>query len=181
MIQYETDPSPFFAANKKYCETVEAKLKTLNADCTGFCNCYGYGIETTLEKDGMKYHLKFSKRQSTQNGVVVPVNALDDIETDLTVVGLNKKFTMIIGRSSLRRIFTPGKFRSILPAPYFMTLSYSPDDTFIKSLATSIQENRIFSLRLNNGTLAVKMNASPEDPVSLITGIEKMVAGWKQL
>lgn len=48
MINYETDPSPFFIENKNYCESIEQKLKTMGVDYSGFCNCFGYDIDTTF-------------------------------------------------------------------------------------------------------------------------------------
>jgi hypothetical protein len=69
MIQYETAPSPFFEANKKYCETIENNLKTMKADCSGWCKSYGYEILATINKNSLIYDLKFDKHQTTENGV----------------------------------------------------------------------------------------------------------------
>jgi hypothetical protein len=123
VIKYETSTSPFFVANKNYCQAVEQKLKTLNLDCSGFCNNYGYDIESTLKKDRLAYSLKLHKHQSTQQGVIIPVDAVNYCGTTITVVGLNKKFRVTFGKSSLRRLFTPSKFKNKLPAPYFINFT----------------------------------------------------------
>jgi hypothetical protein len=85
MINYDPTKSLFFDSNKKYCEEIETKLKTMNIDCSGFCNCYGYDIDAVLIKDNFTYNIKYHKHQTTQNGIVIPVDAIDYAGVELTV------------------------------------------------------------------------------------------------
>ncbi len=94
MIRYLTDDSPFFVANKKYCEDIENKLRSLNIDCSGECNSFGYDIEGTFIKNSLTYTLKFHKHQSTQNAVVIPVNAIDYAGVEILVKGLDRNLSL---------------------------------------------------------------------------------------
>lgn len=42
MIDYEINNSPFFEANKKFCEAIENQLKSFKYEYSGFCNSTGY-------------------------------------------------------------------------------------------------------------------------------------------
>jgi hypothetical protein len=73
MINFETNSSPFFVENKIYCETIENSFKIFEANFSGYCNSYGYKVETTFKKETTEYNLTFTKFQTTQNGVILPV------------------------------------------------------------------------------------------------------------
>ena len=178
MINYETTDSPFFVANKKYCESIEKKFKTINLDCTGFCNAFGYEIEATLIRNNQTYHVKFHKHQSTQNGVVIPVDALEYSGMVVSVTGLDKKFNVSIGKSAYRRLFTLKKFKSKIPDPYFIKFNYSPDNNFVDDLVKRIQEEKISKFKLSNGTHLCKIHTATSDPLDLIADIEKMTKNW---
>ncbi len=89
MIQFETNSSPFFIANKNYCEKIEANLNAINLNCSGFCNSYGYEIETTFVRQNITYN--FINHQTTQNVIVIPMNANESFITILIIKGMNKK------------------------------------------------------------------------------------------
>jgi hypothetical protein len=178
MIQYETSTSPFFVANKNYCETIENKLKTLNVEFSGFCNSFGYHIETTFQKNNLTYNLKFHKHQSTQNGVIIPIDALEYAGTEVNVTGLNKKFRVTIGKSSLRRLFTSKLFKNKIQKPYFIKFNYSQESDFLDNLTKKIIKDKISKFKLSNGTLICKIHKATVNPLELITDIEKMTKKW---
>jgi hypothetical protein len=178
MIKYEINNSPFFIANKNYCETTESKLKTINIDCSGWCNSYGYDIEATFKKNNLIYNIKFHRHQSTQNGVIIPVDALDYAGIELIVTGMNKKFSVIIGKSSLRRFFISKAFKDKIPSPYFIKFNYLPDANFIDNLVLKIQDDKISKFKLCNGILLCKIHTASTDLLDLIADIEKTTKNW---
>ncbi len=178
MIQYETDPSPFFEANKNYCENVELKLKTMELDCAGFCNAYGYEMITNFKKNNLMYQIKIHKDQSTQNGVVIPVDAIDYACFEIIVSGLNNKFEVAIGKSLFIRFFISTKFKDKIQKPYFMKFNYEPESNFLDNLVRRILDNHISVFNLNNGTLVCKMHTPQVDPINLIKEIEKTIENW---
>ncbi len=178
MINFESISSPFFVANKNYCQTIESKLKTMNLDCSGWCNSYGYDIETTIKKNNLTYNIKFHKHQSTQNGVVIPVDAIDYAGIDVFVTGLNKKFKVIIGKSSFRRLFISKEFKDKITSPYFIKLNYSADTKFIDNFVKKILDDKISKFKLSNGTLVCKIHSTTTDPLDLIANIEMITKNW---
>jgi len=171
MIEYETNRSPFFVANKEYCELIESKLKTLGIDCSGFCNSYGYEIQSLLKKNNVIYNLKFHKHQSTQNGVVIPVDAIDYAGLEIIVSGLNKKFEVGIGKSSFLRIFTSTKYKDKIQKPYFVKFNYESLVSLVDSLVKIILNNNISVFKLNRGIIVCKMHTNKVDPIMLIEEI----------
>lgn len=178
MILYETNSSPFFVANKTYCEAITSKLKIMNLDCSGFCNSYGYSIDTTFKRNSLLYNIKFYKSQTTENGVIIPINSNDYSGTEIIVTGLNKKFNVTIGKSSLRRLFSLKKFKKQFPAPYFISFNYLPDNNFIDDLVEKMQNSKISKFKLNNGRLVCKMHIAIDDPLDLIANIEMIIKKW---
>ncbi len=178
MINFETTNSAFFVANKNYCETIEDKLKSINIDCSGWCNSYGYNLEATLKQNNLTYNIKFHKHQSTQNGIVIPADAHEYAGIEVTVTGLNKKFSLTIGKSSLKRLFISKEFKVKMPSPYFIKFNYSAETNFIDSLIKKIQDDKISTFKLNNGTLVCKIHTPTTDPIDLIANLEKTIKTW---
>lgn len=185
MIHYEIENSPetknshFFIANKKYCEAIESKSKNINAEVTGWCNAFGYELETTILINKLSYNLKLHKNQSTQNGVILPVNALDYTGSEFSVAGLAKNFEVTIGKSGIKRLFTSKIFKEILPAPYFMKFNYSPDKKLLDDLKKQIPGMNVSHFNLSDGTLNCKILAEIKDPAHLISEFEKVIKNWE--
>ena len=178
MIQYETNDSPFFASNKHYCETIEHNLKTISAECTGFCNSFGYDMETSFLKDNLIYYLKLHKHQSTQNGVIIPVDALNYAGIEVKITGINKKFKVKVGKSSLSRFFISRAYKEKIPAPYFLKFNYKPDNYFINDISEYVLANNISKLYLSRGTLFCKIHSETHDLLNLIAGLENIAKNW---
>lgn len=178
MIQYETDRSPFFVANKNYCDTIENNLKAMDIDCHGFCSSYGYEVEVTFQRQDLTYHLRFHKHQSTQNGVVIPADAINYAGIEGRVSGLNKKIKVVVGKSPLRRFLTSRAMQAKIPAPYFIVLNPVSEKTSLDDLVKKILDNKISIFKLKKGELAFKMHGSAINPSNLILAIESMVKNW---
>ncbi len=175
MINYEPNDSSFYDDNKTYCESIENQLKSIKIDCTGYCNSFGYEIETRLLKNNLTYTLKFQKQQTTQNGVIIPVDAHNYAGTEIQVTGINTKFSLNVGKSSLRRFFNPKRIKDKIPAPYFIKTNYFLVDNFLTNLVKTIQHYPIAKFKLNNGRLNVKIHYVTDDPLHLIADIDKII------
>ena len=178
MIQYETVNSSFFDSNKQYCEAIEREFKPLNLDCSGFCNSYGYEIETTLIRNDLTFKIRYHKHQSTQNGVVKAVDAIDYAGVEVIVTGFNKKFKMTIGKSLFIRFFCSNEIKSKIPKPYFIKYNDSTESIFIYYLVERLLNNKISKIKLRNGTFICKIHVPTADPIKLISDIEKTVKNW---
>ena len=179
MINFEPTHSPFFTANKNYCESIESKLKTIHVDCFGWCNSYGYKIEATLKINNLTYSIKFHKHQSTQNGMLIPVDSLEYEGIDILVKGLNKRCSATIGKSALKRVFMSKVLKEKIPAPYFIKFNYPADANFIDDLVKKILNDNISTFKLSNGTLTCKIHTAITDPLDLIANIEKTIKNWE--
>ena len=180
MIKYETNTSSIYLANKTFCEKIENSLKSLNIVCSGFCNSYGYDFEVNHIKNDLNYHLRFHKHQTSQNGIVVPIDAVDFSGIDITVKGLAKKVKVKYGKSAFRRFFTKKLFACMIPFPCYLEFNYSPDKVFLEFLIHIIQYEKISNLKLSNGNLVFEITGnSKTDVLTLISNIEKVVESWK--
>ncbi|MBL7892037.1 MAG: hypothetical protein JNL63_05365 [Bacteroidia bacterium] len=101
MIEYEINSSPFFAANKIYCESLEKKFNEMKFDYSGFCNSYGYEVKTSFKRDNLTYDVKCIKHQTTENGVVIPVDANDYFGEEITIAGFNKELDKALIKQGL--------------------------------------------------------------------------------
>lgn len=178
MINYEPVNSPFYTENKNYCEEMENKFKTLNLECDGFCNAYGYEMEATIKKDNLSYMFKFSKNQTTQNGVIIPVNAHVYAGIEVVVEGLNKKYSVSNNKSLLHKIFSKSEFKTKISESDFLDFNYTPERNFSESLVEIVQHYTISKLNLSNGKLVLEMHSPETDLINLISDVEKMVKGW---
>jgi len=178
VINYETNKSSYFDANKIYCETIESKLKAINLDCTGFCNSYGYEIETCLKRDNLTYNIRYHKHQSTQNGVIVPVDSIDYAGVIVTVTGIDRKYCMTVGKSLFRRFFCSDEIKEKTPKPYFINTNNYIDNTDIYKLLERLQDNKISTIKLRKGKLICIIHVPTADPIKLISDIEKTIKNW---
>jgi len=175
MIEYETTDSSFFRENKIYCENIESKLKTLNIDCSGYCNCFGYELTTKFERNDMSFDLKFIKYQTTQNGVTIAVDAHEYAGIELTIKGLNPEYKLTVGKSSLLRYFCSKEIKEKTPKPYFIKLRDSQNYNYIDNLVKVLVENHISKIRLKNGKFTTTINVSTNDPIKLIKNVEYII------
>lgn len=175
MINYETNSSPFYTANKNYCEAIESKLKQNNAVSSGYCNSFGYLIESAFQKNKLTYKLKIYKQQTTQNGVVVPVDSRDYAGTEITISGFNTGLKISIGKSSLNRFFSSKAYSHYLPAPYFIKFKSSPDEKNAENLFSIIKNYSISTFKLASGTLFCKVQKEISDPIFFLEEIETLL------
>lgn len=150
MITYEFANSPIFRSNKNYIEKIVDQLKSYIPRVDGYCSSFGFNIEIHFSKDNYSYLLKLHKHQSTQNGVVVPVDAFDFLKIELVISDLPATQHFHVGKSAVRRLMMSNQLTEIFPAPYFATFS---DERFAQSIYRFVQENNIEEIALSKGIL----------------------------
>ena len=150
MIQYETKDSPFFITNKIYCNSIEQKLKTLNLDCIGFCNSYGYDIEANFHRNDLEYFIKLKKYQNTQGNIVLPTNSTEYAGCEIIIKGINEIFSFKLGRSQLIRFLTSKEFKKILPSPYFLITNIPSNHDSIEFCIQKILSYKISKIKIKN-------------------------------
>ena len=175
MVEYESIDSSFFRDNKLYCEAIESELKSLNIDCEGYCNCFGYKLKSKFERNNLNYVIQFVKNQTTQNGVFIPIDAHEYAGTELIILGLNHNDKLSVGKSTLLRQFCMKDIKKKISKPYFIRLSSKNDMDFIDNLARIIEDNHISRIRLKNGKLTTTIHESTRDVLKLINDIEYII------
>ena len=168
MITYEAADSSFYVANKNYCEAIEGEFTAINLDCAGFCNSFGYEIETTLIKNNLTCNFRFFKHQSTQNR---GFNAVDYAGTELTINGIDKNLRVSAGKSFFKRFFCSNKIKAEILKPYFIK-SNKQQDIFRFNLIKLIQDNNISELKIRQGKLDCKIHDPIAKPLKLMSDIE---------
>ena len=175
MIQYETEGSSFYEANKNYCEEVEAQLVEENYTYSGYCNSFGYEIDASKTDGELRYNIKFEKHQTTQNGVIFPVGANDYAGSQFKVEGIKNKHNITISKSKLKRFFNSARAKNLLPAPYFSNTNSRGDFSKLSKLSELVVDNNISSLILKNGVLKFFLHHPHNKPIELIANIQDTI------
>jgi hypothetical protein len=174
MISYEPAESRFFVANKQYCETIENKLRTINVECSGFCDSYGYDLISELKTNNVTYNLRFQKYEEK-----IPPNRIAFYSgIEVTVTGLNNKINTTIVKNKFKRLFTSNEYKEKFPSPYSITPRHSLDNLFTYQLVSTILNNEISKFELNNGTLKCLIHTPLSDPLKLIEDLENSIKNW---
>jgi hypothetical protein len=174
MIEYVTDTSPFYLANKAYCEGVDEGLKALNAEPSGFCNSYGYEINASFTYNNLSYNVHFEKHQSTQNGIIVPVDALDYAGVTITTSGLEKRYTVKLGQSKLLRMLMTSALKCQIPAPYYVQIN-SDSKNLGTNFLTKLIGSGVSLFRLENGKVVCKLHTPEKDPQLLVARMDRIL------
>lgn len=178
MIQFENNSSPHYAANQAYCNSIAEQLMQFKATCQGFCNSYGFDINATWQQDDLTFTVECRKQQSTQNGVVWPVNSLIAVDTTIKIRGLNSDYKMQLGPSALKRWFSNKQWQLYLPRPYYMSTNYAPSADEMQAFSRQIQTIGLANLRLNNGRLSARINKATTDVAALVKAMEQLIKPW---
>lgn len=176
MINFEAEKSEFYELNKAFCESIVANLKSLNGTPKGYCNSFGFDIESDFEVNNLQLHLKLFKNQTTQNGVIIPKDAVDQSGTQIHVSGLNKNQFLKIGQSVLKRIFTSSENKALFPKPYYINYNDAIAKDVIKQLSDFVINHKISKLVLFNGTLHIEMHYALKDPSSFINEMLQLMS-----
>jgi len=175
MIEYEIADSSFFSANKEFCKHIEVSLAAISAAISGNCNCYGYELESVFVRNSLNFTLHYTKYQTTQNGVVVAVDANEYAGVNMFIKGINPTFKLKIGRCSILRLFCRQEIKNWIPKPYFIWTKDVRNYEFIETWMSVVLSHKISSIRLKNGKLSLAINGQPNDPVKLIEDIDFII------
>ena len=168
MIKYEYANSEFYENNKNFCKQIEEEFASTNCLFDGYCNSYGFEIKTKYSYKKIEYFLELVKKQSTQNGVVIPVDAIDYYEFTLKIKGLSKEIQFEIGKSSLKRLFMKTIFKNKIPAPFYLKAKKSFTIETIDDLVSTLITNQTEKLKLSKGNLSYKTHFLSETPLEFI-------------
>ncbi|MDI1233446.1 MAG: hypothetical protein PSX81_04125 [bacterium] len=179
MIQFENNSSPHYAANQAYCNSIADQLMQFKATCQGFCNSYGFDINATWQQEDLTFSIECRKYQTTQNGIVIPVNSHLALDTIIKIRGLNKDYKLQIGPSSIKRWFSNKQWQLYLPRPYFISTNYAPPVEDMKIFSKQIIDLGLTTLQMNHGKLRARINNATTDVVSLVKNMEQLVKPWR--
>lgn len=181
MIEYSTEKSSFLDRNKLYCQDVQSKLATLNYDCSGNCNAYGYNLLSQFERNRLKFRVKFTKYQRTGAGTNnswwlpssnIKINVYEYIGYEFKVNGFNKKIKLIIAESWIRRIFQSKELNDVLPPPYYIKSNSELKTQFILSVLSIVKKHSMDEFKLSGGELICRIHRPDCDFIRLISDIE---------
>lgn len=175
MINFEPNTnSTLYQQNKTFAESINTAFHQFNAEVTGYCNSFGYELEAKFIHNDHNYTLKFTKNQSTQNGVVWPVDASDFCGLEVKISGISHEGILHVGKSKFKRFFTSARLKSMIPAPYFIKVSHSINGPGLEDLIRFVLDYKMNSFELNNGTVSFKVFEEISNPDEMIEGLEKM-------
>lgn len=174
MITYETSESPVYEANKRYCEQIEKELENLRGECSGFCNSFGYEINSIFSHNNLIFHLKILKSQHTRNGVYIPVNARDSYKTEITVAVPDVSSKIEIGKNKWKRLLMSKELKEKVQPPYFIS-GRNISSRSTKSI-TEIIGNRISELTVKNGEMNIKIHKQSNSVTALVKSVEKILS-----
>ena len=176
MINFEKNDSAFYKMNEQFCEQILHAFNEFNVESDGYCNSFGYDFAVDFNRNNLHYKFSFQKSQTTENGVIIPMDAHDYSTTVLIVSGLEKNFNLVLDKSLWRRYLMNKEDRYNIPAPYFLKTNLKNENKDLcKNLAHFIQEYKIKKVILKNGELIVKLNQVLLDPLSLISVLDNII------
>ena len=159
MIDYQSVESSFYEANKRFIEECVEELTDFTFE--GWCNAYGYEIEAKLKKKSCEFHVLLKKHQTTQNGIIVPINAHNNTELFIEVKGLSHSEKLAIGVN------------------WFVSLVFGAKSTASSPLQKKLEDfSKEFNpnqLKLKNGTLSIQFFNTSHSPIEVITQLEKAI------
>ncbi len=175
MIHFEQEDSPLYDANKLFVEKTINDLQKYNAQANGFCNSFGYDINISFTKNNVPVVLKLNKSQSTQNGVVVPINAIDTKRTELIFSNIGAKSHFAVGKSVAKRLFTSHRLKEIFPSPYYVDMH---NEDLAHELSKFVSDNQIEEAHLTDGNFTV-VKYDEVNCNSLIDQCEQLIEQYK--
>ena len=175
MIKYETAKSSFFAKNKSYCENILKYFENQKIDLDGFCNSFGYELKTGFIRNNLNFTMRFIKNQTTQNGVLSPVNANEYAGIEMIINGILPDIKLKVGKSPFLRNFCSKEIKDKIPKPYYVGINKIYNPSFPDKLIEIILENTISKITMNKNKIQVKIEGQHSNPEKLISDIEEII------
>lgn len=159
MIDYQTVNSPFYEANKRFLEACVANLSSFTFN--GWCNAYGYDVEGRSTFKQLEVFLHLKKHQTTQNGMIVPIDAHDNTELFIEVKGLSHSEKLAFGLNWFQALLFGKQSDASTPLQ--------------KQLAEFSKTYQPRLLQLKNGTLSIQFFNTSHSPIEVIKQLEKAI------
>ncbi len=175
MISYESNVSPFFKVNEQFCLSIENIFKSLNVECIGNCNSWGYEFTATCSFKTFTYFFKFHKSTNTRNGVIIPIDSVINEEFELKIHGLNSQHKLFIKPSKIRRWIMSKELKSLVPYPYYYSSNQSLNSNDISKWLDFFQKRNTDVLKMKDGELLIQINRVVLDPNKLMEEVEALV------
>lgn len=165
MIDFESSNSPYFVSNKEFIEKNQCEL--INFEFNGWCNAFGYEVIGTSQKNQLFYTIVLIKNQTTQNGVIIPVNARVNTETRIEVLGIKKEIYFKLGQNWFWKLLN----RKLNGQNSTHVLSCEKID----AINVFSINNYIHEMTIKNGRLLLKTHNSMENPFEFINNLEGII------
>ncbi len=175
MINYETSSSSFFEANRIFCEAIENQFNSFKYEYSGFCNSYGYEIESNFVRNTLSYNLKFIKNQTTRNGVVIPIDAADFAGLELKINGVDPSIEISFGKNKLKRLISSKELKQHIPTPFYISTNHKTNNQGCIQLANLLLDNKVDSLKIKSGKAFLEINSVASDAFDLINKLETAI------
>tara|TARA_B100000683_G_scaffold107984_1_gene106316 strand:+ start:578 stop:1117 length:540 start_codon:yes stop_codon:yes gene_type:complete len=179
MITFSPADSPFYDANKTYCDKIISEFENMNVEPHGFCNAYGYDIFAKIETNKFVYDFNYHKHHSTQEGVILPKNSLLYSDIKLKVFNLSEKKNFLISNSFLTKLFYFRRKTFQLKNNQFAKSNIEIADSDIQKIKDFSEKYKIMKFHIYNGTLKCKLVSELNSPKELITELNKILSPWE--
>lgn len=175
MINYESSTSPFFENNKKFCTEIELNLNELNYKYSGFCNSYGYEINSIFLRNNFEFKIRLFKNQTTRSGIITPIDAFDFTGIELEINTLKQSISITFGKNKLKRLFTSKSIKNKIPSPFYLSTNYKLESQEISNLLHFLLETKVDSFEYKNGNALFELNQSSLNIIHELDKFEKIV------
>lgn len=175
MIRYAEEKSPFYDAHQAYCKEIETLAAVKQASCSGFCNSYGYEVRFSFFEQYNSFEFLFIKSQSTQNGVVIPVDALDYQGVECRGMAETGGLDISYGKSAMKRLLCAADLKERIPDAQYLFIKPELSDTSRESIMEAVNILGTDSLRLHKGEFLIKRHLTKETPEKIVADIMRCV------
>lgn len=175
MIEKSPSDSPFYAHNLAYCERMEDQLAENGIASDGWCTSHGLEINAAFPWKGTDCQLRLFRFQSTQNGVIVPVNAIDTIGCTIAFINPTVRTQFRIGQSKLRRFFTAPSLKAHFPSPYYARFASEPAPETIAALTALCASANVLRFSSGNGKAHFEALTQVDAPLQIIDRLFRIV------
>lgn len=167
MIQFEESDSPFYLKNRDYCRLMDAHLSSEEVELKGWCNSFGFDLETRWNEANHEHVLRIYQEQSS-NG---RRKALTYAGTEYIVTGCNPETQFYYGRSIWMYFRMTKEQRASLPFPFYIKSNY----TFENAVVLQMIKNELVELEVKEGTVKVRWAMLFREPKSEVKNFHSFI------
>lgn len=165
MINFENSDSPFFTRNKAFILENLKEFGEENFD--GWCNAYGYEIDGEINKNELNFFVQFKKSQTTQNGVIIPVDSKESMNIKIATKDLNTRFNFQYRQNLISKIIDLIQLK--------LKLSEKIPEDKLRLIQSFLKENQIFKLKIKRRELTLLAFNSDQKPAELFFNLYALI------